>query len=287
VQRLPLSYNQQPLGRLIVALRSGEAQFTQAEQKLLDDLARQSAIAVYAAQLTAALQRSRERIVHAREEERRRLRRDLHDGLGPQLASQTLTLDVIAKRLRDDPERAAALLLAAREQMQQAVGDIRDLIYGLRPPVLDDLGLNGAIVEFVDRLRQQPSSPQFNLQLPPQETHLPAAVEVAAYRIVQEALTNVVRHARAAHCTIHMAAQAANATLSRAGGPAQLLLTICDDGVGIAADRLSGVGLQSMRERSEELGGQLTITAERSGGTRIVAVLPIAEVHNEHHDSHR
>jgi signal transduction histidine kinase len=286
-QRLPLSYNQQPLGTLIVALRSGEAQFAQAEQKLLADLTRQSAIAVYAAQLTAALQRSRERIVHAREEERRRLRRDLHDGLGPQLASQALTLDVVAKRLRDDPERAAALLLAAREQMQQAVGDIRDLIYGLRPPVLDDLGLNGAIAEFVDRLRQQPASPQFNLQLPPQETHLPAAVEVAAYRIVQEALTNVLRHAHAKTCTIHMAVSAASATLSTAGEPAQLRLTISDDGVGIAADQLSGVGLQSMRERSEELGGQLTITAERSGGTRIVAVLPIAEVHHEHHDPDR
>ncbi len=88
----------------------------------------------------------------AREEERRRIRRDLHDGLGPQLASQTLTLDVIAKLLHSNPEQAATLLLAVRQQMQQAVSDIRDLIYGLRPPVLDDLGLNGAIEEFVERI---------------------------------------------------------------------------------------------------------------------------------------
>lgn len=96
------------------------------------------------------MQRARQRLVLAREEERRRRRRDLHDGLGPQLAGQSLTLDVIAKLLRQDPDQAVTLLHAVREQVQQAVSDIRNLIYGLRPPVLDDLGLNGVIQEFTE-----------------------------------------------------------------------------------------------------------------------------------------
>jgi len=153
--RLPLGYHEQAVGALLVSPRAGEPQFSAADTRLLHDLARQTGIAVYAAQLTADLRHSRERIVVAREEERRRLRRDLHDGLGPHLASSTLTLDVVARLLRSDPDRAAALLLAVREQMQQAVSDIRGLIDGLRPPVLDDLGLSGAVEAYAERVRQQ------------------------------------------------------------------------------------------------------------------------------------
>jgi signal transduction histidine kinase len=281
LERLPLNYHNQALGTLLVAPRIGEARFKEAEQKLLHDLARQIGIAVYATQMTAAVQRSRERIIVAREEERRRLRRDLHDGLGPHLASQTLTLDVIARLMRADPEQAAALLLAVRTQMQQAVSDIRDLIYGLRPPVLDDLGLNGALKEFADRGQQQPSAPQVILHLPPLDTPLPAAVEVAAYRIFQEALTNVVRHAQARHCEVRLEIHNVVSQTGEANVAAQaprLLLDVSDDGIGIAADRLSGVGLQSMRERCEELGGQLVIVARDGGGTRICALLPVAAV---------
>lgn len=126
--RLPLLYQNQSVGSLLVAPRAGEERFTSADRKLLGDLARQTGFAVYAARLTTDMQRSRERIVLAREEERRRLRRDLHNGLGPQLASQTLTLDVIAKLLRNDPDQAATLLGEVREQVRQAVSDIRDLI---------------------------------------------------------------------------------------------------------------------------------------------------------------
>ncbi|MBC8161444.1 MAG: sensor histidine kinase, partial [Roseiflexaceae bacterium] len=279
VLRLPLSYQHQSVGVLLVAPRAGEGRFTDADHQLLHDLARQTGIAVYAARSTADVQRSRERIVLAREEERRRLRRDLHDGLGPQLASQTLTLDVIARQLRSNPDHAAVLLLAVREQVQQAVSDIRDLIYGLRPPVLDDLGLNGAIEEFADRLRQQHERPQISLRLSDTYAPLPAAVEVAVYRIIQEAVTNVVRHAQASVCEVRLEVFHVDGIvhdMRDAAQSARLTLEVIDNGIGIAADRLSGVGLQSMRERTEELGGQLVIEASASGGTRICATLPLA-----------
>lgn len=272
---LPLTYHNQSVGALLVAPRAGEAQFNAADHKLLHDLARQTGIAVSAAQMTADVQRSRERIVVAREEERRRLRRDLHDGLGPHLASQTLTLDVVARLIASDPPQAAALLLIVREQMQQAVSDIRDLIYGLRPPVLDDLGLNGAMQEFIERVRQQPGAPHFTLHLPTMPTILPAAVEVAVYRIFQEAIHNVVQHAQASVCEVRLEAEVSG-NGHEAGHGTRLMLDVIDNGIGIAVARLSGVGLQSMRERSEELGGQLVIEPGAGGGTRIRAGLPIA-----------
>jgi two-component system, NarL family, sensor kinase len=192
------------------------------------------------------------------------------------LASQALTLDVIARMVRNDPDGAAALLQTVREQIQAAVGEIRELIYGLRPPVLDDVGLHGAIAELVERVRLQHSQPHVRLDLPDEQIPLPAAVEVASYRIVQEALTNVVRHARASHCVlrlIYRGADGASAHLHTANA-SQLVLEIQDDGVGIATNRLSGVGLQSMRERAEELGGQLVL-ASGAGGTTLRAVLPL------------
>jgi len=277
--RLPLTYQNQPIGVLLVAPRAGEDRFTDVDHKLLHDLARQTGIAVYAARITADVQRSRERIVLAREEERRRLRRDLHDGIGPLLASQTLTLDVIAKLMRSDTDQAATLLLAVREQMQQAVGDIRDLIYGLRPPVLDDLGLHGAIEEFTNRV-QQHGLPRITLHLPAAPVPLPAAVEVAVYRIVQEALNNVVRHAQANACEIRVETK-----MDEAAQHAYLVLDVIDNGTGIATDRLSGVGLQSMRERSEELGGQLVVEAVANGGTRIRALLPIDDTRHANDDN--
>jgi signal transduction histidine kinase len=280
-QQIALNYHSVHVGTLLVVPRPGEGQFDPAEQRLLHDIARQIGIAVYAAQLTATMQRSRERIVTAREEERRRLRRDLHDGLGPHLASQTLTLDVIARLLRSDPDRAAQLLTAVREQVQQAVADIRDLIYGLRPPVLDDLGLYGALHELVEHLQQQPHAPQVFLHVPPvyrdeqPQQQLSAAVEVAIYRIAQEALTNVVKHAQASQCRVQLEQHAA-----------QLVLDVCDNGVGIPPERLAGIGLHSMRERCEELGGHLMIEASASGGTRIRAVLPLALVEQQHEYQH-
>ncbi len=207
--RVPLIYQNENVGELALgSRREGEA-LTPADQRFLRDLMPQIGVAVHAVRLTADLkqltidlQRSRERLVTAREEERRRLRRDLHDGLGPQLSSQTLTLTAARKLLRHDPDAADTLLADATTHAQAAIADIRRLVYALRPPALDDFGLIAAIQEQIHHYRS--SGVMLILDAPESLSHLPAAVEVACYRIVQEALTNVVRHAHAHVCTVSL-----------------------------------------------------------------------------------
>jgi signal transduction histidine kinase len=159
-------------------------------------------------QVTAALQRSRQQLVAAREEERRRLRRDLHDGLGATLAALNLEAGVLRRSIRSDPEKAEALVDEFRTDIRATIDDIRHLVYELRPPVLDQLGL----VEAVRAQAAQCSRPEAHgdsrlyvkVEAPEELPSLPAAVEVAAYRIAQEALTNVVHHAQARHCLVRL-----------------------------------------------------------------------------------
>jgi signal transduction histidine kinase len=214
--------------------------------------------------LTADLQRSRERLVTAREEERRRLRRDLHDGLGPALASLTLKLDAARNLLARDPAATGALLLELKTQTQTAIADIRRLVYDLRPPALDELGLISAIREHAAR-DVSATGLHVSVEAPDHLPPLPAAVEVAAYRIALEAMTNVVRHAHARQCVIRLSLADA------------LQLEIMDDGLGLAAGRPAGVGLHSMRERAAELGGTCVIGPGPGGGTRVVARLPLSQ----------
>ena len=264
--RLPLVYQHETVGELLLAPRTGEEGFSAADRRLLDDLARQAGIAVHAVRLTADLQRARERLVSAREEERRRLRRDLHDDLGPQLSSQALTIDAVRVLMRRDPDTAEALLVDLKAQAQDAVTDVRRLVHDLRPPALDELGLVSALRESAARYGQ--NGLNVSVEAPSKMPPLPAAVEVAAYRIALEAITNVVRHARARNCT---------ASLAIDGGERALCLEVRDDGRGIGTDRGSGVGLTSMRERAEELSGSLTVEALPEGGTVASARLPLAE----------
>jgi len=262
--RLPLVYQGEPVGELLVAPRSPGEGFSPADHRLLEDLARQAGVAAHAVQLTADLQRARERLATAREEERRRLRRDLHDGRGPQLASQALALAAARKLVARAPTAADALLDRLAEQAQAAVTDVRRLVHDLRPPALDDLGLVGALHEGAARYEHTGLHVAIDapVSLPP----LPAAVEVAAYRIAQEALANVARHAGARTCTVRLG-------LDRAAGA--LALEILDDGRGLSPDRRAGVGLASMRERAEELGGTWMIGPAPAGGTRVFARLPL------------
>ncbi|HEV3480034.1 MAG TPA: sensor histidine kinase [Gaiellaceae bacterium] len=260
VERVPLHYRGEPVGELVLGLRSGEAEFAPADKRLVDDLAPQVGVAAHAVALTVALQRSRERIVTAREEERRRLRRDLHDGLGPALAGVAMKLDAAARTVERDPERGDGILAELREQTQSVIADIRRLVYALRPPALDELGLVGALREHVKRLD---GGLRLDLQMPEQLPPLPAAVEVAAYRIAIEALTNVMGHARARACSITLAANDA------------LELEIADDGRGLPDTRRAGVGIGSMRERAAELGGMCTIEPRPQGGTTVRARLPL------------
>src|SRR6266567_1657105 len=275
--RLPLVAQHELVGELVLAPRAPGDAFTPADQRLLEDLTRQIGVAVYAVRLTSDLkrltidlQRSRERLVTAREEERRRLRRDLHDGLGPQLASLTLKLETARNRLGHDP-LAQTLLSDLTTRTQATVADIRRLVYALRPPVLDELGLVSALRELT---LQHSDQVAMRLDAPASLPDLPAAVEVAVYRIAQEALTNVVRHAAALHCDLQL-------TLDESEG--LLSLSIQDDGSGLTASRGMGVGLTSMRERAEELGGTWTIEQVESGGTRVLARLPY--VHSEMADT--
>ena len=211
---------------------------------------------------TADLRRSRERLVTAREEERRRVRRDLHDGLGPTLGSLTLRLDVAADLVGEDPAAARALLRDLKAQARAAIGDIRRLVYALRPPALDDLGLAAALR--AEAQRYEAGGLQVRFDAPEALPALPAAVEVAAYRIAQEALANVARHAGARHCVGRLALD-----------DGAVRLEVSDDGRGLSPVRAKGVGLDSMRERAEELGGRCVVESLPTGGTRVRATLPL------------
>jgi signal transduction histidine kinase len=277
---LPLIYQREEIGRLVIAPRAPGEGFSAADRSLLEDLARQAAVTVHAVRLTTDLQRSRERLVETREEERRRLRRDLHDGFGPTLASLALGLNVARKLMAREQLRDADGVLDRLEQETEAtVVDVRRLIYGLRPPALDDLGLvaairqqaesQGFVLEGEDTghmAASEDGSTLFSLDVPGELPLLPAAVEVATYRIVQEALTNVARHARAGTCSVHISVDRASATLA---------CEVTDDGVGMPDGRRAGVGLSSMRERAEELGGRCEIGSGPEGGARVLARLPL------------
>jgi signal transduction histidine kinase len=208
------------------------------------------------------LQRSRESLVSAREEERRRLRRDLHDGVGPQLAALMLELETASDLLADNPE-ASALIAKLSERAGEMVSDVRRSVHALRPPALDELGLVGALRE--GAIHYSPSGLRVSVENPEELSHLPAAVEVACYRVAQEALINVVRHARASNCSIRIRLDEEAGTLS---------VEVEDDGRGIREDNRAGVGMISMRERTEELGGRCTVKRLPGGGTLVRALLP-------------
>ena len=226
------------------------------DRALLADLARQLGTVVHAAALLDSVRSARERLVVAREEERRRLRRDLHDGLGPALAGLTLQVDTVRNQLPDGVGDAA--LLSLRTGIQDTVLDVRRIVEGLRPAALDDLGL----VEAVAQLATTASLPVAVESDP--LPRLPAATEVAAYRIVQEALANTTRHAGASRACVGL----------RLTGDG-LVVEVTDDGSGVLTPRPDGVGLGSMRGRAEEIGGTFTIDAVPGSGTRVVARLPV------------
>jgi signal transduction histidine kinase len=262
---VPLLHQGEVVGELVVGLAEPDEEPRPAERRLLEDIARRAGAAVHAARLADELQRSRERLVTAREEERRRLRRELHDGLGPTLAALTLKLETARNRLADDP-LATRLLAELAQRTQATVADVRRTVHDLRPPALDELGLVGALRRAAGGLESRaPEGLRVDVvaeePLPP----LSAAVEVAAYRIVQEALTNVARHADAGRARVRLAAD------GRA-----LVVEVADDGRGLPAVRRPGVGLASMRERAEELGGACAVEPGEDGrGTRVRARLPL------------
>lgn len=258
---LPMVYQGDTVGRLMVSWRGPNEPFGRSEVDLLEDIAQQAGAAAHTVRLTRDLQRSRERLVTAREEERRRLRRELHDGLGPELASLSLKLGAARNLIPRAPDRADAVLAELTAQVQGTLAGIRRLAYDLRPPALDELGLVPAVRESASS--QAEGGPRVVVEAPDSLPDLPAAVEVAAYRIATEAVTNVARHANADHVVVRF-------DLTDA-----LELTIQDDGGGIPAKARAGVGITSMRERAAELGGRVDVEAVPGGGTRVRARLPL------------
>ncbi|GAA1479349.1 hypothetical protein GCM10009623_37950 [Nocardioides aestuarii] len=262
VQSFDIAYHDTRVGRLVLPVLGVRAMLSRRDQGLLVDLVRQAAIAIRAGLLATEVQESRERLVLGREEDRRRIRRDLHDGLGPALGGVALRLDAAGNAVESDPDRARELVRLARTEVSDALDDVRRLVHDLRPPALDDLGLEAAVRQQAERLRPELAVTVHAEAL----AGLPAAVEVAAYRTVAEALTNVVKHAGAATATVSM--------LRTSGA---LSVEVTDDGRGIADDVAAGVGLLSMRERAEELGGQCQVSCPPGGGTTVHAWLPFAE----------
>ncbi|MFD0686572.1 sensor histidine kinase [Actinomadura fibrosa] len=255
-QLIPLVWHGEPVGRLLFGVTRPP------DTRLSGILARNLAELANAARLAADVQRSREHILRTREEERRRLRRDLHDGLGPTLASLAMTVDAARITLKTDPQAVDALLENLRATMGRTIGDIRELVYGLRPPALDDLGLAGAI-QALGGVVATGDGPKVDVHVEGDLKHLPAAAEVAAYRIVQEALTNVHRHANADSAVVRLYLNG------------DLHVTVNDNGVGLPMSMRSGIGMSSMRERAAELGGSCTVGPGPKGGTLVRARLPV------------
>jgi signal transduction histidine kinase len=261
-QRLELVHQGNRVGALLVGRRSPTEQFTAADVRLLDDVSRQVAAAAHAVQLAADLQRSRERLVLAREEERRRLRRDLHDGVGSALAGLALQAGRARRAIDDAPDTAIERMAALEAGIRASVVDVRRIVDDLRPPALDDLGLGEALRERADALFDGRSVVSCDIS----DVALPAAVEVAAYRIGTEALTNSARHSGAASVEVRV---------QLGEGDRCLLIEVVDDGLGIGGTAEHGVGLGSMRERASELGGTCDIRSDAGTGTTVRAVLPL------------
>ncbi len=256
------TFGLQAYGVPVGVLRVGARDLRETDRALVRDVAGQLGAVVHSAALLGSLRASQERLVLAREEERRRLRRDLHDGLGPALAGLTLQVDTLRHQLRSGQEDADGPLLDLRSGIQSTVLDVRRIVEGLRPPALDELGLAEALHQLVGRL-QAAEGPTVSVHVDV-PNRLPAAVEVATYRIVAEAVTNAVRHAGARQVEVQVGVP----------GPC-VVVEVCDDGLGTASPREAGVGLVSMRERAAEIGGSLVLVSRPGHGTRVRAELPV------------
>ena len=261
---LPISHHGEQVGQLVASVRARDEALHEHDFEILRLVARQAGPTVRAVQLNEELRRSRQEILEGREEERRRIRRDLHDGLGPALAAIAMQADTARAVVDDDPAAARDLMSAVTEQAKDVVHEVRRLVYDLRPPALDQLGLLGA----VESLARQHSSPSLRVEVRSdgEVPLLHAAHEVAVYRIVSEALANVSRHSGASLAVVSFETVAG-----------QLRVTVEDDGRGIDAAAPRGIGLRSMADRASEVGAALEVGERPGGGARIALALPLLE----------
>jgi signal transduction histidine kinase len=256
---VPLTHRGEVAGRLVLGW-DDQPSLRNRDERILAQIAGPLSLAVGWVQLADDLRRSSVAVVSAREEERRRLRRDLHDGLGPLLTSVGLNLDAARSRLAAGNGDTLTLLARAKDASSQAIADLRTVVYSLRPPALDDLGVVGAITAHLHLMEQTGT---IDVEV---ENHglpaLPAAVEVALFRIAVEGVTNVVRHSEANCCRVRLGAADASAYVE-----------VVDDGVSDVA-WTPGVGIVAMRERVSELGGTLEVGPTANGG-RLLASFPL------------
>lgn len=266
---VPLTFRGESVGLLRVANRVPGERFSPAERRLISDLSRQVGAAAHELQLSSELQHSRERLVLAREEERRAIRRILHDDIGPTIAGIALRAETVRQLARrrgsagtDVPDVTTAVSAIGRDATA-AASALRHLSYELRPPALDDRGLVLALRD--QAIQFAPLSVSISTEgAADLESGLPAAVEVAAFRIAVAAMTNTARHAAARECRVRLVRE-----------DNWLTVEIDDDGSGLPADFSPGVGITSMRERARELGGDCTHQDRPEGGTSVRARIPI------------
>jgi len=261
---IPLMFQGATLGWLRLAARSPGEPFDPRDRQLLDDTAAQAGAAVCAAVTELDLRSARERLVTLREEERRQLRRDLHDGVGPVLAGLGFTAEAAARALPADPVRAAQLLSSVHQQASAAITAVRQISRELRPAPLAELGLAGAIRRLAEPATE--AEMDVTVSVPDGLPELPAATEVAAYHIAAEAITNALRHSQATRLTVELGHERS-----------QLMLRITDDGTGIPPEHGEGMGLASMRQRAEELGGAWSLHSAGGRGTAVEISLPWPE----------
>jgi two-component system NarL family sensor kinase len=259
VDRVPLRYGGAEVGELQLARRSRSLR----ELQRLDHLGRQAAVAVHSVLLTREARRTRQLVVAAREEERRRLRWDLHDGIAPSIAALALQAETARDLVGENPAAATQILDRLVPRLNGAVADVRSLVHELRPPTLDELGLAGAVRELAARFAGPGRAVETEVGA---VEGLPAAVDLAAYRIVSEALSNAVRHGGAVNILVRLQRDRE-----------WLRVEVSDDGTGIDPDATPGVGLASMRARAEELGGSFSAAPGAAGaGATITALLPLS-----------
>ncbi|GAA3814561.1 hypothetical protein GCM10022226_39290 [Sphaerisporangium flaviroseum] len=257
VDRLPLRHAGVEVGVLTIGARITDPD----DKRLLLDFVRQAGVAAHAVRLAHELRSSRDRLLVAREEERHRIRRDLHDQLGPTLAGVALGLGA-ARRTATSPE-AAELLDRLESEVKGGLEDVKRLLADLRPTSLDQLGLAKALRHYGETVTAR-GQVEVSVEVR-DDLALAPEVEVAVYRIVLEAVTNVTRHAAATHCVVAVTTVADS-----------LHLSVRDDGVGLpAATESRGLGLTSMCERVQELGGRCGIESPSGGGTLLSASLPL------------
>jgi signal transduction histidine kinase len=260
-EQFPITHRDERLATLAVSPRPGETTLIARDRSVITRICGLAGPALHGAGLVNELVEARARVVIAREDERRRLRRDLHDDLAPTLAGLGLSAAVVEKFSRAGDRRAADAATDLAGRLQGASRQVRDIAYNLRPPVLDDRGLVAAIE---DTIATAGGPPEVRVVAPAGRLELPAAVEACALRIIQEAVINVRRHAAASCCEVSIVPE-----------PDALRIEIVDDGIGFTEPRRAGIGMRSMTERASEIGGRVSFRSEAGRGTRVSVRLPV------------